>query len=155
MRGVGLTNKSNTDVFINELVECHEFGLGKGVHGTNRRGGTFLQVDLQIVRMMRGQRIGLCFAKYVGIVVILFGNVREVRDFVRDRGRTSGDRGIGKMNPKTLRSWKPTGTDEGGCTYQGNAWRASEKRGSAEGAELPWQTTSGSDMTDQGAVDGR
>ena len=37
----------------------------------------------------------------------------------------------------------------------GQRQRALEKRDSVEGAELPWQTTSGSDMTDQGAVDGR
>ena len=120
MRGVGQTNKSNTDVFINELAECHKFGLGKGVQGTNQRGSTFLQVDLQIVRAMQGQRISLSFAEDIGIVVVLFGNVGEVGDFVRDGSRMSGDRGIGKMNPKTLHSQKLTGTDEGSCTYQGN-----------------------------------
>ena len=71
-------------MFINELAECHELGLGKGVHSTNRRGSIFLQVDLQIIRTMRGQRIGLSFAEDVGIAVILFRNVREVGDFVGD-----------------------------------------------------------------------
>ena len=77
MRGVGRTNESNADVFINELSEGYEFRLGEGVHGTNRRGSTFLQVDLQIIRTMRGQRISLSFAEDVSIVVILFRNVRE------------------------------------------------------------------------------
>ena len=116
-------NKSNADMFINEFAECHKFGLGKGVHGTNRRGSSFLQVDLQIIRTMQSQRIGLSFAENVGIVVVLFGNVREVGDFV-------GDGGVRKMNPKTLRSRKFTGTDEGGCTYQ--EMRGAETEGFGE-----------------------
>ena len=122
MRGVGRMNKSNVDMFINELLEGNEFGLGKGVHGTNQRGSTFLQVDLQIIRTMRGQHIGLSFAEDVGVVVILFGNMGEVGSFVGDGSRTGGDGGIGKMNSKTLHSRKFTGTDKGGCTYQGDAW---------------------------------
>ena len=90
-------NESNADVFINELAECHELGLGKGVHGTNRRGSTFLQVDLQIVRAMQGQRISLSFAEDIGIVVVLFRNVGEVRDFIGDGSRMSGDGGILKL----------------------------------------------------------
>ena len=109
-------------MFINELSEGNEFGLGKGVHGTNRRGSTLLQVDLQIVRSMWGQRISLSLTEDVGVVVILFRNVGEVGNFVRDGSRMGRDGGVRKVNPKTLCSRKFTGMDEGGCTYQGNAW---------------------------------
>ena len=144
-------NKTNADMFINELSEGNEFGLGKGVHGTNRRGSTLLQVDLQIIRSMWGQRIGLSLTEDVSVVMILFRNVGEVGNFVGDGSRTGGDGGVGKMNPKTLRSRQLHLS--GKCTEQ--RWKASEKQGSVEGAELPWQTMSGLDMTDQGAVDGR
>jgi hypothetical protein len=104
-------------MFINEFTEGSEFGLGKGVHGTNRRGCTILQVDVQIVRAMRSQRIGLSLAEDVSEVVVLFGNMREVGGFVGDGSRTAGGRNIGEVNSKTLCSGKFTGTGKGGCTY--------------------------------------
>ena len=102
--GSGGLNESGSDMFINEFSEGLEFGLRERVHGTDRRCSTFLQIDLKVVRSVQSEFVGLSFAEDISKVLVLFRNVREVRCFIRDRSRFSGDEWVGKMNTKTLRT---------------------------------------------------
>ena len=69
-------------MFVNEFTESREFGLGKGIHGTNWRCSTFLKVYFEIVWPMGSKGIGFLFAKNISKIMIFFGNTREVRDLV-------------------------------------------------------------------------
>ena len=93
--------------------------------------------------------------------MVLLRNVREAGCFVRDRSRVGGNGSVVKVKPKTLRSRKFAGTYKGGLTYQGELRNGAgrlvfsvETEGVCEGS-LPWQMSSVSDTTCQGAVDGK
>src|ERR1700728_503391 len=120
MRGRRRADESNADVLVYELAESSELGLTEGIHGTNRRRSSFFQIDLEIIRSMRGQSVSFGFTEDIGEVMILFGNVGEVDSLVRDRGSSRRDCRVGEVNSKTLCSRKFASPSESGCTYHGN-----------------------------------
>ena len=92
-------------MFINEFSEGLEFRLREGVHGTNQRHSTFLQIYFKVLQSVWSKFVSLSFAEDISEVLVLFGNVGEVRCFIGDRSRFSGDRWVREMNTKTLRTW--------------------------------------------------
>ena len=92
-------------MFINKFLEGLEFRLIERVHGTNRRHSTFLQIDFKVIRSVQRELVGLSFAEDISKVLVLIGNVGEVGRFIGDGSRFSGDRWVGEMNTKTLRTW--------------------------------------------------
>ena len=91
-------------MFIDEFSEGLEFGLRERVHGTNQRCSTFLQIDVKVIWLVQRELVGLSFAENISEVLVLFGNVREVRRFVRDGSGFAGDGWVGEVNTKTLRT---------------------------------------------------
>jgi len=78
VRGTSRADKSYGDVFINEITECAEFELGKGVDGSERWFLTFLEVNLEIIRTMLSKLFSFTFAKHIRIVVVIRGNVFKI-----------------------------------------------------------------------------
>ena len=105
VRGSRGPNESGSDIFIDEFLESLEFRLREGVHGTNQRHSTFLQIDFKVVQSVQRELVGLSFAENISEVSVLFGNVGEVRRFVRDGSRFARDGWVGEMNTKTLHTW--------------------------------------------------
>src|SRR5271168_2893148 len=110
MRRVGRTNKSNTNMLINKITESMNFGLRKRIYHANRRGRTFLQVDLKVVRPVRSQRISLSLAEDISKVMVFLWNMRKIGNFVGDGSRFPGKRRIREVNSKTLHTRKFTST---------------------------------------------
>ena len=65
--------------------------MGKRVHWTNGRRSSFLDLNFEIVRMVRSQRVSFCFLKNISIVMILFRDIGKVWGCFRDGSGTGGN----------------------------------------------------------------
>src|ERR1700678_534820 len=75
VRGFRRSNESNVDVLVNEFSKGSQFRLRKGIHRTNRRRSSVFKVDFEVIKAMWSKSVGLAFAEYICVVVILFRNL--------------------------------------------------------------------------------
>ena len=89
-------------MLINEFPKGFELNLRKWIHRNDWGRGSFFQIDLQVVGMMRGQLHRLGFIKDIRIVMILFRDEGEIGSFVGDGSRFGREGGVRKVNSKGL-----------------------------------------------------
>jgi hypothetical protein len=65
-------------MLINKFSESCKLSLGEGVDRSNRRLGTFFQVDPEIIRVVRSKAISTRFAEDVGKLMVFFGYVGKI-----------------------------------------------------------------------------
>jgi hypothetical protein len=87
MGGGRRANDTVYKIFIEKCAKSFELCRGKGIYGAERRRSTFLEVDLEIIRAMRRQSVGLDLVEYICELVILGWNTGEI-----DGGGVSGRR---------------------------------------------------------------
>ena len=104
MRRPGRSDEPRAEIFFDEFPKGLEFGLREGVNGPPRRGSAFLQVNLQIIRTVRGKVIGLSFTENVSKFMILWRDVGKIHSLLRQvclaSGNGVGD--IGELDAETL-----------------------------------------------------
>ena len=70
MRGAGRPDKTNIEVFVNELTQSLEFSLGNRIHQTNGWRCIVLKIDFEVVFAMGGQCFCTGLAEDIGEFVI-------------------------------------------------------------------------------------
>lgn len=83
VRGFGGTNETHREIFVNEFTKSLKLSLRKGVHSTQRRRLSVLEINLEVVRSMLGKFVGVRSAEDIGEVAIFFRNHIEVKGRVR------------------------------------------------------------------------
>ena len=53
------SNESGFKVFIQEVAERSELGLGERIDGSERGSSPFLEINLEVIRTVRSKDIGL------------------------------------------------------------------------------------------------
>ena len=69
-----MTDEPVREVLGDEVLKGLKLNLRKGVDGSRRRHLAFLEVDLEVVRTMRRERVGLDITEDVGELVVLRRN---------------------------------------------------------------------------------
>jgi hypothetical protein len=105
VRGRAGTDESCSEVFLDEISERLQFYLRERIHRSYRRRRPFLEIYFQIVWSVRSEVEGLGLTEYISKVMVLLGDLGEIRSLFGDGGRIAGDGGVGGVNAITLRSW--------------------------------------------------
>jgi hypothetical protein len=70
-------------VLINKFLESCKLSLGERVDRSNRRLGTFFQVDSEIIRVVRSKAISARFAEDVSKLMVFFGYIGKINQIIR------------------------------------------------------------------------
>src|SRR5271155_808223 len=94
---------------------------------TNGRRRTFFKIDLQIVRSMWRECVGLLLVENISEVMIFFRHRREVRNVVGYRGRFGGYERVRQSDLEHLRTIKFASKHES-CWANDRNWRGGNGR---------------------------
>ena len=81
VRRHGLPDESRVEVFVKKFAKGLLLECGERIDRTRRDFHTFLEFNLEIVRAMRSERVGLGVAEYFSKFVVFGGDRGEVDDF--------------------------------------------------------------------------